>query len=170
MANGETPAEYLERASTELTDARGDKRRLEDVLMVYKEGLEHYPNHSELLSSRAQLLISLGRYEEAKLDLDDLYSRELNNEEMLLRCMLIERLDGVTGEARACYGETESAYDNDTNNQLDANYILAAHLAESPQSDSLLLKWQASDDPMKNPMLEEMLELERGSLIQQLLP
>ncbi|MDQ7729289.1 tetratricopeptide repeat protein [Halomonas sp. SpR8] len=170
LANGEAPAEYLERASTALTDARGDKRQLEDVLMVYKEGLEQHPNNSELLSSRAQLLTSLGRYEEAKLDLDELHTGELNKEEMLLRCMLIERLDGVTDEARACYGEVESAYAREANNQPDANYILAAHLAESPQSDSLLLEWQTSNDPMKDSVLDGMLELERDVLIQQFLP
>jgi len=170
LANGESPAEYLERASTALIDSRGDKRQREDVLMVYKEGLEQHPNHPELLNSRAQLLVSLGQYEEAKSDLEALYSASLNKEGMLLRCMLIERLEGVTGEARACYAEVENAYGRETDSQPNANYVLAAHLAESPRSDALLLEWQASDDPMKDPMLSEMLELDRDSLIQQFLP
>nr|WP_255762573.1 tetratricopeptide repeat protein [Halomonas alkalisoli] len=150
----------------------GDTQQLENVLAIYDEGLERHPDNAELLNSRAQLLASLGRYEEAKRDLDELHEGELHKEGMLLRCMLQERLEGATDDALACYAEVEAAYvmAGEPDDHPNANHILAARLAETSEAADLLEEWQASDDPMKNLMVEEMLEMERGELIQMLLP
>ncbi|MBH8579726.1 tetratricopeptide repeat protein [Bisbaumannia pacifica] len=145
-------------------------QQLEEVLTIYAEGLEQHPNDPALLSNRAQLLASLGRYEEAKSDLDVLQEGELHVEGMLLRCMVHERLEEATAETLACYEEVENAYASDASDHPDANHILAARLAESPEVEALLREWRESDDPMKNLMLEEMLEMNREELIRQLLP
>lgn len=168
--NGEPPAHYQERAGAALVEARGDTQQLEEVLTIYAEGLEQHPNDPALLNSRAQLLASLGRYEEAKDDLDELQEGELHKEGMLLRCMVHERLEGATAEALACYEEVENAYASEAGDHPDANHILAARLAESPEAEALLREWRESDDPMKDPLLEEVLELERQALIRQFLP
>ncbi|RCV90042.1 tetratricopeptide repeat protein [Billgrantia montanilacus] len=171
-ASGEPPAHYLERASAALMEAMGDTQQLENVLAIYDEGLERHPDNVELINSRASLLASLGRYEEAKRDLDELHEGELHKEGMLLRCMLQERLEGATDDALACYAEVEAAYvmAGEPDDHPNANHILAARLAGSPEADALLLEWQNSDDPMKNPMQREILEMEREELIRQLLP
>ncbi|MCH4564594.1 tetratricopeptide repeat protein [Halomonas sp. M4R5S39] len=166
--NGEPPAHYLERAGAALVEARGDTQQLEEVLTIYEEGLERHPNDPALLNSRAQLLASLGRYEEAKDDLDELQEGELHKEGMLLRCMVHERLEGATAEALACYEEVENAYASEASAPPDANHILAARLAESPEAEALLLEWQASENA--DPMLGEMLKMEREEMIRQFLP
>jgi tetratricopeptide (TPR) repeat protein len=152
-ASGEPPAHYLERTGTALMEAMGDTEQLENVLAIYDEGLERHPDNSELLNSRAQLLASLGRYEEAKRDLDELHEEGLHKEGMLLGCMLHERLEGAMDDALACYAEVEAAYvmASKPDDHPNANHILAARLAGSPEADALLLEWQDSDDPMKNP-------------------
>lgn len=169
-AKGEPPAHYLERANAALIEARGDANQLKDVLTIYDEGLERHPNDTDLLNSRAQLNASLGHYEAAKADLDALKERELHKEGRLMRCMLQERLEGATAEAMACYAEVERDYASKISDHPDANHVLAARLAESSEAASLVEEWQASDDPMKNPMVEDMLEMGRGELIRMLLP
>ncbi|WP_104204599.1 hypothetical protein [Billgrantia saliphila] len=169
-AKGEPPAHYLERANAALIEARGDANQLEDVLTIYDEGLEQHPNDTDLLTSRAQLNASLGHYAAAKADLDVLKEGELHKEGRLMRCMLQERLEGATTETLACYAEVESDYASEISALPDANHVLAARLAESPEAVPLLEEWQASDDPMKNSMVEEILEMEREELIQMLLP
>ena len=169
-AKGEPPAHYLERANAALVEARGDPSQLKEVLAIYDEGLEQHPNDTDLLISRAQLNAGLGHYEAAKADLDVLKEGELHKEGRLMRCMLQERLHGVTTETLACYAEVESGYASESSDHPDANHVLAARLAESPAAAHLLEQWQASDDPMKNSMVEVMLVMEREELIRVLLP
>ena len=169
-AKGELPTHFLERANAALIEARGDTNQLKDVLAIYDEGLEQHPNDADLLTSRAQLNASLGHYEAAKADLDVLKEGELHKEGRLMHCMLQERLEGATDEALACYAEVESDYASDISDHPDANHVLAARLAESLEAATLLEAWQASDDPMKHSMVEEMLVMEREELIQVLLP
>jgi hypothetical protein len=64
---------------------------------------------------------------------------------------------GATTETLACYVEVETGCASEISDHLDANHILAARLTESLEA-APLEKWQARDDPMKNPMVEEMLE------------
>lgn len=169
-AKGEPPTHFLERANAALIEARSDANQLKDVLTIYDEGLEQHPNDTDLLNSRAQLNASLGHYDAAKADLDVLKEGELHKEGRLMRCMLQERLEGATTEALVCYAEVESDYASEIDDHPDANHVLAARLAESPTAAHLLEEWQASDDPMKNQMVEEMLEMEREELIRVLLP
>ena len=169
-AKGESPAHYLERANAALIEARGDANQLKDVLTIYDEGLEQHLNDTDLLNSRAQLNASLGHYDAARADLDVLKEGELHKEGRLMRCMLHERLEGATTEALVCYAEVESDYASEINAHPDANHVLAARLAESRTVAPLLEEWQASDDPMKISIVEEMLEMERGELIRMLLP
>lgn len=169
-AKGEPPAHYLERANAALIEARGDTSQLEDVLTIYDEGIERHPNDTDLLAGRAQLNASLGHYEAAKADLDILKEGELHKEGKLMRCMLQERMVGSTAEALACYADVERGYASEIGDHPDANHVLAARLAESPEAAPLLEEWQASDDPMKSSVVEEMLVMEREELIQMLLP
>jgi tetratricopeptide (TPR) repeat protein len=171
-ASGEPPAHYLERAGAALMEASGDTQRLENALAIYDEGLEHYPDNTELRSHRANLLAGLGRYEEAKRDLDELHEGGLHRGGMLLRCMVHERLEGATDDALACYAEVEAAYvmAGEPDDRPKANHILAARLAGSPEAEALLLAWQASDTPVEDPILAEILEMEREELIRKLLP
>lgn len=169
-AQGEPAEHYLERANAALIEAHGDAKQLEEVLRIYDEGLEWHPTDTDLLNSRAQLNANLGHYAAAKADLDILKAGELHKEGRLMRCMLQERLDGATDDALACYSEVESDYASEIADHPDANHILAAKLAKSPEAAFLLEEWQASDDPMKNPMVEEMLGMEREELLQMLLP
>ncbi|MGR4069782.1 tetratricopeptide repeat protein [Billgrantia sp. C5P2] len=167
-ASGEPPAHYLERAGVALMEALGDPQQLENVLAIYDDGLELHPDDAELRYGRAQLLTSLGQYEEAKQDLDELHEGGLHKEGMLLRCMVHERLAGAAEDALACYAGAEAAFAtaSEASGQPDANHILAAHLAESPEADALLLEWPDSE----NSMLKEILEMEREDLIRQFLP
>nr|WP_267955379.1 tetratricopeptide repeat protein [Halomonas ethanolica] len=153
-------------------EAQGDAEQLEAALAIYDEGLERHPDDTELRSSRANLLAGMGRYEEAKRDLDVLHETGLHKEGMLLRCMVLERLDGASDDALACYAEVEAAYvtAGESNPQPDANHLLAARLADSPEFEVLLLEWQSSGSAAQEPMLAEMLEMEREELIRQLLP
>ncbi|MFQ3786476.1 tetratricopeptide repeat protein [Halomonas sp. A29] len=171
-ASGEPPAHYLERAGAALMEAKGDPQQLESALEIYDEGLERHPDDAELRYGRAQLLTSLRQYEKAKRDLDELHAGGLHKEGMLLRCMVQERLEGATENALTCYAGAEAAFatTSEAGDHLSANHILAARLAESPEAEALLLEWQASDDPMQDPMLGEMLEMEREELIRQFLP
>ncbi|QOR37635.1 tetratricopeptide repeat protein [Billgrantia diversa] len=171
-ASGEPPAHYLERAGAALMEASGDTQRLENALAIYDEGLELHPDNTELRSNRASLLTSLGRYEEAKLDLDELHEGGLHKEGMLLRCMLHERLEGTTDDALPCYAGAEAAFAtaSETSDQPNANQILAARLAGSPEAEVLLLEWQASEAPVVDPIVGELLEMEREELIRQFLP
>lgn len=91
-------------------ESSGDTQRLENALAIYDEGLERYPDNTELRSNRANLLAGLGRDEEAKRDLDELHEGGLHKGEMLLRRMVHERLEGATDDALACYAEVEAAY------------------------------------------------------------
>lgn len=171
-ASGEPPAHYLERAGAALMEASGDTQRLENALGIYDEGLERHPDNTELRGHRASLLAGLGRYEEAKRDLDELHEGGLHKEGMLLRCMVHERLEGATDEALACYAKVEAAYvmAGEPVDHPDANHILAARLAGSPEAEALLLEWQASEEAGQNPMLAEMLEMGREALIRVFLP
>lgn len=169
-AKGEPPAHYQERANAALIEARGDTNQLENVLAIYNEGLEQHPNDTDLLTSRAQLNASLGHYAAAKADLDVLKEGELHKEGRLMRCMLQERMEGATTETPACYADVEHDYASESGDYPDANHVLAARLSESPEAAHLLEAWQASDDPMKNAMVEELLVMEREEQIQMLLP
>jgi tetratricopeptide (TPR) repeat protein len=171
-ASGEPPAYYQERAGAAVMEAQGDAEQLEAALAIYDEGLERHPEDTELRNSRANLLAGMGRYEEAKRDLDVLHEKGLHKEGLLLRCMLLERLAGVTDDTMACYAEVEAAYvtADELDAQPDANHMLAARLADSPEFEVLLLEWQSSGNAAQEPMLAEMLEMEREQLVRQLLP
>ena len=171
-SGGEPPAYYQERASAAVMEAQGDAEQLEAALAIYDEGLERHHDDTELRSSRANLLAGMGRYEEAKRDLDVLHEKGLHKEGLLLRCMVLERLEGTTDDTMACYAEVEAAYvmASEPDSQPDANHLLAARLAGSPEAESLLLEWQASGNAAQEPMLAEILEMEREQLVRQLLP
>ncbi|NIC36662.1 tetratricopeptide repeat protein [Halomonas desiderata] len=171
-ASGEPPAYYQERAGAAVMEAQGDVEQLEAALAIYDEGLERHPEDTELRSSRANLLAGMGRYDEAKRDLDVLHEKGLHKEGLLLRCILLERMEGATDDALACYAEVEAAYvtADELDPQPDANHMLAARLADSPEFEVLLLEWQSSGNAAQEPMLAEMLEMEREQLVRQLLP
>ncbi|MCE8016623.1 hypothetical protein HOP62_11135 [Halomonas sp. MCCC 1A17488] len=171
-ASGEPPAHYLERAGAVLMEAGGDTQHYEKALAIYDEGLARHPDHTELRTNRVSLLASLGRYEAASRDLDALDEEGLHKEGMLLRCMLHERLEGATDDAVACYAKVEAAYvmAGEPTDTPNANHILAARLAGSPEAEALLLEWQASEEAGQNPMSGEMLEMEREALIRVFLP
>ncbi|MCC5883811.1 MAG: tetratricopeptide repeat protein [Halomonas sp.] len=171
-ANGEPPAHYLERADAAVMEAPGDEQQLTNALAILDQGLERHPDDTKLRSRRANLLTTLGRYEEARQDLDTLHDNTLNKEGMLLRCMVYERLEGDTEKVLGCYAGAEVAFvTNDTlSDQPDANHILAARLAESPEAEALLLEWQASNGAGQEPMLGAIMEMDREKLIRQFLP
>ncbi|MFW3613464.1 tetratricopeptide repeat protein [Billgrantia antri] len=168
----EPPEHYQERASAVAIEAMGDTRQLENALAIYNEGLERHPDDPELRSSRANLLASMGRYEQAKRDLDALHENGLHKEGMLLRCMLLERMEGTTDNAMACYAEVEAAYvmTGETGSQPSANHILAARLAGSPEAEALLQEWQVDEEGGQDPIVGEMLKMEREELIRKFLP
>lgn len=172
--SGQPPEHYLDRAETTLIEARGDSDQIAKVLEIYEEGLEKYPNDPELLRGHAQTSVTFGQYEDAKNDMDTLYETgNIHNEGRLFRCMLHERLNGAIEKTLACYEATMNAFAtaSEARETPDANHVLAAYLARSPEAEDLLKKWKASDDPMKNPMLEAIFkDLDRQELIEQFLP
>lgn len=167
--------DYLDRANDILLEAHGDPEQIAKALDIYTKGLEKYPEAPELLTGRANLHASLERYPEARDDMDALYaSGHIRPEGRLFRCMLHERLAGKPdADIIGCYEETAHVYSDARESQShpSANHVLSAFLAESRGADNLLHEWQASDDPMKDPMIEELfLDFDREAYLYQVLP
>lgn len=106
--------------------------------------IKDHPNNRDALIQRAQLHAALHEYHRAAADLEAAKRvQPLYPVAALGLCMLEERLHGLTGQVKRCYRRVTSRFRKRgrSDQQLDANYVLAASMARDPGAGRLRARY-----------------------------
>lgn len=110
-------------------------------------GIQAHPDNDKLWLERANMYANLHDYASAIADFEHASRiKPLYPEAELELCMLIDRIQGYSPQAKACYARTLTKYKNahTPGSPPSSNYVIAALAARSPNAESLRRSYLAA--------------------------
>ncbi|MEX0871078.1 MAG: tetratricopeptide repeat protein [Aquisalimonadaceae bacterium] len=163
-----------EQAALVLVEGR-DRKHLEQALELTTLAIEKDPDYSHALNMRAQLLLELGRPNEAVADMERLVAIKDYPEGRMRLCLVKDAAPGHEKDTNACYHAVAVAYKEAEGEMAyrNINYLIALKMANAPTFQAEADRFIAEIDENSanwNPSYDfnrELLEMDRHEVFEE---